>query len=181
MNLKEAQSRIDTIWVDYYWKQSIIICKTKDMDLRTGSNYQAVFVQLETGLNLQKRSQAENQRVRKKRLEINMENLLKNKTLNELWNIIANSIKKLATNTATKEKDLCNRGYSTLRYSDQKAQEGYTNARKMKIQLDRIIKSTEKGEEELVNKFKEKSRFQPIEELKSSWHETLLEEVIKEE
>ncbi|CAG8829643.1 43998_t:CDS:2, partial [Gigaspora margarita] len=32
---KEAHSRIDTIWVDCHWKQSIIFCKTKDMDLRT--------------------------------------------------------------------------------------------------------------------------------------------------
>ncbi|CAG8813065.1 22379_t:CDS:2, partial [Gigaspora margarita] len=64
-----------TIWVDCHWKQSIIFCKTKDMDLRTGSNHQAVVAQLETGLSLQKRSQAENRRARRKRLEIDMENV----------------------------------------------------------------------------------------------------------
>ncbi|CAG8802426.1 39141_t:CDS:2 [Gigaspora margarita] len=41
---KEAHSRIDTIWIDCHWKQSIIFCKTKDMDLRTGSDHQAVVV-----------------------------------------------------------------------------------------------------------------------------------------
>ncbi|CAG8830575.1 43480_t:CDS:2, partial [Gigaspora margarita] len=45
------------------------------MDLRTGSDHQAVIVQLETGLSLRKRSQAENRRVRRKRLEIDMENV----------------------------------------------------------------------------------------------------------
>ncbi|CAG8836639.1 28321_t:CDS:2, partial [Gigaspora margarita] len=49
---KEAYSRIDTIWVDCHWKQSVL---------------------LETGLNLRKRSQAENRRIRRKRLEIDIE------------------------------------------------------------------------------------------------------------
>ncbi|CAG8696861.1 20125_t:CDS:2 [Gigaspora margarita] len=70
---KKAHSRIDTIWVDCYWKQSVLVFKTKDIELRTGSNHQAVLVQLETGLNLRKRSQAENRRIRRKRLEINIE------------------------------------------------------------------------------------------------------------
>ncbi|CAG8789175.1 691_t:CDS:1, partial [Gigaspora margarita] len=70
---KEAHSRIDTIWVDCHWKQSVLVCKTKDMELRTDSNHQAVLVQLETELNLRKRSQAENRRIRRKRLEINIE------------------------------------------------------------------------------------------------------------
>ncbi|CAG8744779.1 44093_t:CDS:2 [Gigaspora margarita] len=35
------------------------------MDLRTGSDHQAVFVQLEIGLNLRKRSQAENSNLSK--------------------------------------------------------------------------------------------------------------------
>ncbi|CAG8830608.1 33924_t:CDS:2 [Gigaspora margarita] len=49
--------------------------RKEDMDLIRGSDHQAVFVQLETGLNLRKRSQAENQRVKRKRLEIDMENI----------------------------------------------------------------------------------------------------------
>ncbi|CAG8855307.1 15368_t:CDS:1, partial [Gigaspora margarita] len=70
-----AHSRIDTIWVDCHWKQSIIFCKTKDMDFRTGSDYQAVVAQLETGLSLRKRSQVKNRRARRKRLEIDIENI----------------------------------------------------------------------------------------------------------
>ncbi|CAG8785067.1 26099_t:CDS:2 [Gigaspora margarita] len=94
---KEAHSRIDTIWIDY-------------IDLRTGSDHQAVVVQLETGLNLQKRSQAENRRVRRKRLEIDIENVNERyweeyrAILNDLWNIIESSIKKLAINTLLQKK-----------------------------------------------------------------------------
>ncbi|CAG8709483.1 23195_t:CDS:2 [Gigaspora margarita] len=82
------------------------------MDLRTGSDYQAVVVQLKTLLNLQKRSQAENQRVRRKRLEIDMENVNEKDCkeyraiLNELWNIIENSIKKSAANTLPQKKKM---------------------------------------------------------------------------
>ncbi|CAG8696335.1 13629_t:CDS:2, partial [Gigaspora margarita] len=47
---------------------------TKRHNFRTGSDHQAVFMQLKTGLNLQKRSQAKNQRVRRKKLEIDMKN-----------------------------------------------------------------------------------------------------------
>ncbi|CAG8783245.1 20456_t:CDS:2 [Gigaspora margarita] len=91
MNLTpQAHSRIDTIWVDYHWKQSNIFCKTKDMDLRTG--------------------QAENRRVRRKRLEIDIENVNKKDweeyraILNELWDIIESSIKKSAANTLPQKR-----------------------------------------------------------------------------
>ncbi|CAG8845931.1 12948_t:CDS:1, partial [Gigaspora margarita] len=60
--------------IDCYWKQSVLVSKIKDIELRTGSDYQAVLMQLETGLNLQKRSQAENRRIRRKRLEIDIKN-----------------------------------------------------------------------------------------------------------
>ncbi|CAG8834450.1 39178_t:CDS:2 [Gigaspora margarita] len=79
------------------------------MDLRTSSDHQAVVVQLETGLNLRKRSQAENQKIRRKRLEIDMENVnekdWKDKTLDELWDIIESSIKKSAANTLPQKKN----------------------------------------------------------------------------
>ncbi|CAG8817257.1 36821_t:CDS:1 [Gigaspora margarita] len=41
---KKAQSRIDTIWINCHWKQSVLVYKTKDMELRTGSDHQAVLV-----------------------------------------------------------------------------------------------------------------------------------------
>ncbi|CAG8665385.1 7372_t:CDS:2, partial [Gigaspora margarita] len=94
------------------------------MDLRTSSDHQAVFVQLETELNLRKRSQAENQKKEyqdnlnkelKRKLSKNIEKenvqrdildykLLENKTLDKLWDIIKNSIKKSAANTLPQKK-----------------------------------------------------------------------------
>ncbi|CAG8791001.1 13986_t:CDS:2, partial [Gigaspora margarita] len=118
---EEVHSRINTIWVDYHWKQSVLVCKTKTMELRTGT---------------------ENRRIRRKRLKIDIESMneknweeyqtelnkelkrkfsknsekgsiqsdildyytLKNKTLDELWDIIENSIKKSAANKLSQKK-----------------------------------------------------------------------------
>ncbi|CAG8835238.1 16389_t:CDS:2, partial [Gigaspora margarita] len=49
---KEKKKQIAQLLREKKAKQSIIFCKTKNMDLRTGSDHQAVVVQLETGLNL---------------------------------------------------------------------------------------------------------------------------------
>ncbi|CAG8729209.1 15305_t:CDS:2, partial [Gigaspora margarita] len=91
-----AHSRIDTIWVDCHWKQSIIFCKTKNMDLRT--EYRA---------NLSKELKRKlSKDIRKKNAQKDILDyqLLESKTLDKLWDIIESSIKKSATNTLSQKK-----------------------------------------------------------------------------
>ncbi|CAG8754050.1 4475_t:CDS:2 [Gigaspora margarita] len=89
---KEAHSKIDTIWVDGHWRQSIIFCKTKDIDLRT-EEYQAILSK-ELKRKLSKDIGKENAQT-----DILDYQLLESKTLDELWDIIKSSIKKSAANT----------------------------------------------------------------------------------
>ncbi|CAG8829860.1 35434_t:CDS:1, partial [Gigaspora margarita] len=72
------------------------------MDLRTGSDHQVVVVQLVTGLNLRKRNQAENQRVRRKRLEIDMENV-NEKDWEEYRAILNKELKRKLSKDSEKE------------------------------------------------------------------------------
>ncbi|CAG8823690.1 12320_t:CDS:2, partial [Gigaspora margarita] len=112
--------RIDTIWIDCYWKQSIIFCKTKDMDLRTAENRRVRRKRLEIDIeNVNEKDWEEyranlSKELKKKLLkDIEKENaqrdildyqLLESKTLDELWDIIESSIKKSATNTLPQKK-----------------------------------------------------------------------------
>ncbi|CAG8754162.1 12584_t:CDS:2, partial [Gigaspora margarita] len=95
-------------------KQSVLVYKTKDIELRTGSDHQAVLVQLETGLNLQKRSQAENRKIRKKRLEIDIESTNKKnweeyqaKLNKELKRKLSKNSKKGTANKLIQKKKTC--------------------------------------------------------------------------
>ncbi|CAG8809001.1 2963_t:CDS:2 [Gigaspora margarita] len=98
------------------------------------------------------RSQAENQRVRK-RLEIDMENIIDKNWEEYQANLSKELKRKLLKDSekrkykkisckhfATKEKDLCNREYSTHRCSNQKAEKRYMNAEKMEVKdLEQFI------------------------------------------
>ncbi|CAG8824095.1 23229_t:CDS:2, partial [Gigaspora margarita] len=91
---EEACSRIDTIWVDGYWKQSVLICKTKDMELRMG-----------TELNKElKRKFLKNSEKESIQSDVLDHYILKNKTLDELWDIIKSSIKKSAASKLPQKK-----------------------------------------------------------------------------
>ncbi|CAG8775043.1 20701_t:CDS:2 [Gigaspora margarita] len=209
---KEAQSRIDTIWIDCYWKQSVLVCKTKDMKLRTGSDYQAVLVQQEMGLNLWKRSQAKNREIRRKRLEIDIESTneknweeyqaelnkeikrklskniekgsiqsnildhytLKNKTSDELWDIIEYSIKKLAANKLSQKKKTS--VVEEISYTDTENKKLRKDIRTLGKWYRKLKKNKER--EITVQEVKE---LHPIEEINSKWYESLIKEVTEEE
>ncbi|CAG8816355.1 26985_t:CDS:2, partial [Gigaspora margarita] len=143
--------------IDCHWKQSVLVCKTKDIELRTGSDHQANW----------KDYQAELNKELKRKLLKNSEK--ENKTLDELWDIIESSIKKLATNKLLQKKKTC--VVEDISYTD-------TENKKLRKNIRTLGKWSS-----LVGNLSRrlKNRFHPIKEINSKWYEPLIGEVTEEE